>query len=342
MTYSIVARDPASGRFGVAIQSCWPFVGAGVPWVESGVGAVATQSFTEVAHGPNGLTRLRAGEPAAEALAGLMATDPGEAVRQVGIVDAAGRAAAHTGARCVEAAGHLTAAGVSVDANMMERPTVWPAMLAAYQDGEGDFVDRLLAALRAAEAEGGDVRGRQSAALVVSGGTGRPGLEARDRHPCGGSPGPTRRARAARPGASCVRGPRSRRGAWCRRRHCRRSRSGRGGPAARPGRRPGHGLAGDRDGRRRPHRAGTRIAEWRDGDEPSLARVRPAHRRIGRPARARRAGPTAVGRLAGGSEPRNRKRRTTGGWGTTTPVAGCCNALRLFFDCSSVVGPAGR
>jgi len=92
----------------VAIQSCWPFVGAGCPWVESGVGAVATQSFTEVAHGPNGLARLRAGEAAAEALASLKATDPGEAVRQVGIVDAAGRAAAHTGARCVEAAGHLT------------------------------------------------------------------------------------------------------------------------------------------------------------------------------------------------------------------------------------------
>src|SRR5258705_12310343 len=174
MTYSIVARDPASGRFGVAIQSCWPFVGAGCPWVESGVGAVATQSFTEVAHGPNGLARLRAGEAAAEALAGLMAADPGEAVRQVGIVEAAGRAAAHTGARCVEAAGHLAAEGVSVQANMMERPTVWPAMLAAYQDGEGDFVDRLLAALRAAEAEGGDIRGRQSAALVISGAPGDP------------------------------------------------------------------------------------------------------------------------------------------------------------------------
>jgi uncharacterized Ntn-hydrolase superfamily protein len=174
MTYSIVARDPASGRFGVAIQSCWPFVGAGCPWVESGIGAVATQSFTEVAHGPNGINRLRAGEPAAEVVASLMTTDPGEAVRQVGIVDAAGRAAAHTGARCVEAAGHLTAEGVAVQANMMERPTVWPAMLAAYQDSDGDFVDRLLAALRAAEAEGGDIRGRQSAALVVSGAPGDP------------------------------------------------------------------------------------------------------------------------------------------------------------------------
>jgi uncharacterized Ntn-hydrolase superfamily protein len=169
MTYSIVARDPESGRFGVAIQTCWPFVGAGCPWVESGVGAVATQSFTEIAHGPNGLARLRAGEAAADALAALLAADGGEAVRQVGIVDAAGRAAAHTGARCVDAAGHAIAQGVAVQANMMERPSVWPAMLAAYQASPGDFVDRLLAALRAAEGEGGDLRGRQSAVLVVSG-----------------------------------------------------------------------------------------------------------------------------------------------------------------------------
>jgi uncharacterized Ntn-hydrolase superfamily protein len=174
MTYSIVARDPATGRFGIAIQSCWPFVGAGCPWVESGVGAVVTQSFTEVAHGPNGLARLRGGESAPGALAALLAADPGEAVRQVGIVDAAGRAAAHTGDRCVEAAGHLTAEGVSVQANMMERPSVWPAMLAAYQGSGGGFVDRLLVSLRAAETEGGDIRGRQSASLVVSGAPGDP------------------------------------------------------------------------------------------------------------------------------------------------------------------------
>jgi uncharacterized Ntn-hydrolase superfamily protein len=174
MTYSIVARDPASGRFGIAIQSRWPFVGAGCPWVESGVGAVATQSYTEIAHGPNGLARLRSGDAASDAMAALLAGDPGAAVRQVGIVDSSGRAAAHTGARCVEAAGHLTAKGVSVQANMMERASVWPAMLAAYQGSEGDFVDRLLAALRAAEAEGGDLRGRQSASLVVSGKPGDP------------------------------------------------------------------------------------------------------------------------------------------------------------------------
>jgi uncharacterized Ntn-hydrolase superfamily protein len=173
MTYSIVARDPDSGRFGIAIQTCWPFVGAGCPWVESGVGAVVTQSFTEVAHGPDGLARMRAGESAADALTGLIATDPDAAIRQVGIVDAAGRAAAHTGERCVEAAGHFTGDGFAVQANMMQRWSVWSAMLAAY-GAPGDFVDRLLGALRAAETEGGDIRGRQSAVLVVSGAPGDP------------------------------------------------------------------------------------------------------------------------------------------------------------------------
>jgi uncharacterized Ntn-hydrolase superfamily protein len=177
VTYSIVARDPESGRFGIAIQTCWPFVGAGCPWVESGVGAVVTQSFTEVAHGPNGLDRLRAGRSATETLADLLGADDGREVRQLGIVDAEGRAAAHTGSRCVAAAGDATADGVSVQANMMERPTVWPAMIAAWTAGRGSFVARLVAALRAAEAEGGDIRGRQSAAIVISGPPGAPGWQ---------------------------------------------------------------------------------------------------------------------------------------------------------------------
>jgi uncharacterized Ntn-hydrolase superfamily protein len=130
---------------------------------------VATQSYTEVAHGPNGLARLRDGTEAGVVLAALLDADAGRDVRQVGIVDSMGRAAAHTGSRCVAAAGHATADGVSVQANMMERSTVWPAMLEAYTSATGEFVDRLLAALRAAEAEGGDIRGRQSAAIVVSG-----------------------------------------------------------------------------------------------------------------------------------------------------------------------------
>jgi uncharacterized Ntn-hydrolase superfamily protein len=169
VTYSIVARDPASGRFGVGIQTAWPFVGSTCPWVESGVGAVSTQSFTEIAHGPNGLALLRSGRGAADVLASLIDADPGREVRQVGIVDADGGSASWTGESCVAAAGHVTADGVAIQANMMERPAVWPAMLAAWQAPAVSFVDRLLAALRAAEREGGDIRGRQSAALVVSG-----------------------------------------------------------------------------------------------------------------------------------------------------------------------------
>jgi uncharacterized Ntn-hydrolase superfamily protein len=172
MTYSIVARDPATGELGVAVQTRWFNVGAGVPWAEPGVGAVATQSFTKESYGPLGLALMREGASASEALQALLADDPDREVRQVGMVDAAGRSAAFTGGRCVEAAGHLTADGVSIQANMMERPTVWPAMAEAYRSTDGPLADRLIAALRAAEAEGGDVRGRQSAALLVVPATG--------------------------------------------------------------------------------------------------------------------------------------------------------------------------
>jgi uncharacterized Ntn-hydrolase superfamily protein len=168
MTYSIVALDPETGELGVAVQSRWFNVGGGVAWVEPGVGAVATQSYTEIAHGPNGLRLLREGLPAPEALRTLIAGDEGEAIRQVGIVDAAGRAASHTGSRCVRHASHRTGGGVAVQANMMERSTVPAAMLEAFGAAAGDLADRLFAALRAAEDEGGDVRGRQSAALVVA------------------------------------------------------------------------------------------------------------------------------------------------------------------------------
>jgi uncharacterized Ntn-hydrolase superfamily protein len=170
MTYSIVARDPVSGQLGVAVQSCWPMVGAVVTWAEPGVGAVATQSFTETGYGPRALDLLRAGASASDALATLVAADPGEGVRQVAIVDRSGSTAAHTGAGCIAEAGHVTADGVSVQANMMERPTVWPAMLRAWQETDGDLADRFMAVLRAAEAEGGDVRGRQSAAILIVGG----------------------------------------------------------------------------------------------------------------------------------------------------------------------------
>ena len=167
MTYSIAARDPETGELGVAVQSRWPSVGAVVPWAEPGVGAVATQSFTEQSYGPLGLAAMRSGTPAQDALESLVARDEGRDVRQVGMVDATGRSAAFTGSGCIAAAGHLTGTDMTVQANMMERPTVWPAMADAFRTSDGDLAGRLMAALRAAEAEGGDVRGRQSAALLV-------------------------------------------------------------------------------------------------------------------------------------------------------------------------------
>jgi uncharacterized Ntn-hydrolase superfamily protein len=166
-TYSIVARDPATGEVGVAVQSHWFSVGSVVSWAEGGVGAVATQSFVEPSYGPLGLALMRAGKSAPEALAALLAADPNRDVRQVAMVDAAGRVAAHTGARCIAAAGNAVGATFSVQANMMDNDRVWPAMRAAYEKATGDLADRLLAALDAAEAAGGDIRGRQSAAILV-------------------------------------------------------------------------------------------------------------------------------------------------------------------------------
>ncbi len=171
MTYSIVARDPETGELGVAVQSRWLAAGAIVSWARPGVGAIATQSFVDARYGFAGIDLLAAGETPEAALAMLVAADPDPGVRQVGMVDASGRSAAHTGSECVSAAGHLIAPGVTVQANMMERATVWPAMLQAYEQARGDLTDRMLAALRAAEAEGDDVRGRQSAGLLVVPGT---------------------------------------------------------------------------------------------------------------------------------------------------------------------------
>lgn len=172
MTYSIVARDPETGELGVAVQTYWFAVGNGVPWLEPGVGAVATQSFVEVSYGPLGLELMRSGKTAKQALEELLAADEGRELRQVAMVDASGGVAAHTGARCCEAAGHQTGDNVSCQANMMEKPTVWPAMMEAYAAATGGIADRMMAALVAAEGEGGDIRGRQSAALVVVPGPG--------------------------------------------------------------------------------------------------------------------------------------------------------------------------
>jgi uncharacterized Ntn-hydrolase superfamily protein len=167
VTYSIVARDDRSGELGVAVQSHFLGVGSLVSWAEAGVGAIATQSVAEPAYGPRGLELMRGGVSAPEALHRLLAEDRQERVRQVAFIDRYGRVAAHTGARCIREAGHRVADGVSAQANIMERATVPDAMVAAFRASRGDLADRLLEALQAAEREGGDLRGRQSAALVV-------------------------------------------------------------------------------------------------------------------------------------------------------------------------------
>ena len=174
MTYSIVAREGATGELGVAVQSHWFSVGSIVSWAEAGVGAVATQSIAEPAYGPRLLERLKAGRPVLGALDELLAADSQARFRQVAAVDAAGAVAAHTGHGCIPHAGHREGQAFSVQANLMASPDVWPAMAEAYLDAEGPLTRRLLAALRAAEAAGGDVRGRQSAALLVVPGEGEP------------------------------------------------------------------------------------------------------------------------------------------------------------------------
>jgi uncharacterized Ntn-hydrolase superfamily protein len=171
-TYSIVARDPATGDLGVAVQSHWFSVGSIVTWARAGIGAVATQSIAEPAYGPRLLERLAAGENPSEALTAELAADSSAAYRQVAVVDGAGRVAVHTGESCIAQAGHSAGEGFRTQANMMASAEVWPAMAAAFEAAEGPLARRLFAALEAAEAAGGDVRGRQSAALLVVPGQG--------------------------------------------------------------------------------------------------------------------------------------------------------------------------
>jgi uncharacterized Ntn-hydrolase superfamily protein len=166
-TFSIVARDPKTGEMGVAVQSHWFSVGSIVAWAEAGVGAIATQSFVDPSYGKLGLEMMKTGKSAPETLKALLAGDDGREVRQVAMVDWAGRIAAHTGANDIAMAGHETGDQFSVQANMMLSDKVWPAMAKAYREARGDLADRLMAALDAAQAVGGDVRGKQSAALVV-------------------------------------------------------------------------------------------------------------------------------------------------------------------------------
>jgi uncharacterized Ntn-hydrolase superfamily protein len=179
-TYSIVARDPDTGQLGVAVQSHWFSVGPTVPWIEAGVGVVATQSLTEISYGPLGLELMRSGKTAEQALAGLLHTDDTPQWRQVGMIDASGNRAVHTGRKCIREAGHVAGDDFICMANLMEKNTVWEAMAAAYRRTKGDLAERLLAALEAAQDEGGDIRGRQSAAIIVV--TGEPsGVAYQDR-----------------------------------------------------------------------------------------------------------------------------------------------------------------
>ena len=191
-TYSIVARDSATGQIGVAVQSHWFGVGQIVPWAEAGVGAVATQSFVDPSYGKLGLDLMRAGKSAPQALRALLAGDAACQVRQVGMIDAKGDVATFTGSRDIVAAGGIAGkqtapAGVqcgagggallvgrdfAVQANLMTNETIWPAMAKAFGESSGDLADRMLAALDAAQKAGGDIRGKQSAALVVVGRTG--------------------------------------------------------------------------------------------------------------------------------------------------------------------------
>ena len=186
-TYSIVARDAGSGEIGVAVQSHWFGVGQIVPWAEAGVGAVATQSFVDPSYGQLGLEMLRAGKSAPDTLRALLASDGACQVRQVAIIDASGRVATFTGAHAISAAGGIAGEvesteesscgagggtlqigrGFAVQANLMASGDVWPAMARAFAEAKGDLAERMLFALDAAESSGGDIRGKQSAALVV-------------------------------------------------------------------------------------------------------------------------------------------------------------------------------
>ena len=179
-TFSIVARDPDTGELGVAVQSHWFSVGPIVPWAEAGVGAVATQSFVDPSYGKNGLELMRGGKSAPDTLKELLAKDEGREVRQVAMIDAQGRVDAWTGKNDIQAAGHIVGKNFSVQANLMLNDKVWPAMARAFESAKGDLADRMLAALDAAQAVGGDIRGKQSAALLVV--TGKPtGLAWKDR-----------------------------------------------------------------------------------------------------------------------------------------------------------------
>ena len=166
-TYSIVARDAQTGELGAAVQSHWFSVGSGVIWAEPGIGAVATQSFTDPSYGPLGLALMRVGKNAEQSLTALLAADEHEDVRQVGMIDASGVSSNHTGRNAIAEFCNVTGDNFAVQANLMWKPTVCSAMVRAFENAEGDLAARMMMALEAAQGEGGDIRGKQSAALLV-------------------------------------------------------------------------------------------------------------------------------------------------------------------------------
>jgi len=166
-TYSIVAIDRDANEMGVAVQSCYFVVGPTVIWVEPGVGAVATQAYVDVSYGPLGLALLRGGKTAPQALQALLEADPERELRQVAMVDVRGNVAVHTGKRATPAAGHRTGPDYSAQGNLLANERVWQAMGEAFEGTKGSLAERFLAALEAAEAEGGDLRCRQSAAMKI-------------------------------------------------------------------------------------------------------------------------------------------------------------------------------
>jgi uncharacterized Ntn-hydrolase superfamily protein len=171
MTFSLVARDPATGQLGVAVATCALAVGRAAPWARAGVGAVATQALSRRGYGPGLLSRLAAGEAAGPALDALLAEDAEADQRQVGVIGPAGPPAAWTGLGCLSACGHRTGPDSSAQGNMLSSRSVVPSVAEGYAEAAGDFAARLVAALRAGDAAGGDLRGRQSAALLVVSGT---------------------------------------------------------------------------------------------------------------------------------------------------------------------------
>jgi len=166
-TFSIVAYDSSTGEMGVAVQSHWFSVGTDVIWAEAGVGVVATQSFIDPSYGPLGLDLMRGGKTASQALRALLTVDDQREVRQVAMIDVHGTVAVHTGTNCIREAGHIKGDHFSVEANLMRNNTVWPAMATAYKATKGDLLGRLMAALEAAQGQGGDIRGKQSAAILI-------------------------------------------------------------------------------------------------------------------------------------------------------------------------------